>query len=500
MTFTKVTNTGIGSTGTVLLQNLDVIGIVTAGFGVSTVDVFTTGVSTFSGNVTFGGDVSIGGTLTYEDVTNVDSVGLITARGGVFISAGSSIGIGSATPTANIEVHSSNTTLGILSSTNSGANLSIFDTNSESKLRTVGGRLHIAADDGDAVDDSEIRFLVDSNVVARISAGSTLSLGSGTDNQISTPADDTLALRTAGSERLRVSSDGKILVNHTTGRYDDLLQIEGTGGESTIAIVRNSNNGSGAGLFLGKSRTNSVGGNTIVNSGDKMGVISFGGADGTDLASLGAQITGEVDGTPGADDMPGRIVFKTTSDGSNSTTERLRIGSAGQIGIAGANYGTDNQALTSQGSSSAVEWRGINTPAWDSYQNPAHNVATNTWTLITNLVEEFDSDGAFASSAFTVPTGGAGTYFIYGYVTIDDVQAADYVICGISVNGGEPGLGRRGFMNTGGSSNVRIGSVVNCMITLAVGDVVRLSAFHNEGSTEPTEPYYTRFGGYRMSI
>ena len=48
MAFTKITNTGIGSTGTVLLQNLDVIGIATAGFGVSTVDVFTTGITTFS--------------------------------------------------------------------------------------------------------------------------------------------------------------------------------------------------------------------------------------------------------------------------------------------------------------------------------------------------------------------------------------------------------------------------------------------------------------------
>ena len=48
MAFTKITNTGIGSTGTVLLQNLDVIGIATAGFGVSTVDVFTTGITTFA--------------------------------------------------------------------------------------------------------------------------------------------------------------------------------------------------------------------------------------------------------------------------------------------------------------------------------------------------------------------------------------------------------------------------------------------------------------------
>ena len=137
MAFTKINAAGIGTTERVTVDGLTIIN-----------------------NLSVGGTVSIAGTLTYEDVTNVDAVGLITARGGVFISAGSSIGIGSATPTANIEVHSSNTNLGILSSTNSGANLSIFDTNSESKLRTVGGRLHISADDGDLVDNSEIRFLV----------------------------------------------------------------------------------------------------------------------------------------------------------------------------------------------------------------------------------------------------------------------------------------------------------------------------------------------------
>ena len=110
MSFTKVTNTGIGSTGTVLLQNLDVIGIVTAGFGVSTVDVFTTGITTFAnatdststttgsvivsggvgiaGSLNVGGSVSVGGTLTYEDVTNVDSVGIITARSNILVGSG----------------------------------------------------------------------------------------------------------------------------------------------------------------------------------------------------------------------------------------------------------------------------------------------------------------------------------------------------------------------------------------------------------------------------
>ena len=56
--------------------------------------------TTFSGNITgatgsFTGNVSVGGTLTYEDVTNVDSVGLITARNGVNIS-GSDLKVGAA--------------------------------------------------------------------------------------------------------------------------------------------------------------------------------------------------------------------------------------------------------------------------------------------------------------------------------------------------------------------------------------------------------------------
>jgi hypothetical protein len=65
----------------------------------NTSGIVVTGVATattFSGNVTgvaatFSGNVSVGGVLTYEDVTNVDSVGLITARSGIKIGAGQSV-------------------------------------------------------------------------------------------------------------------------------------------------------------------------------------------------------------------------------------------------------------------------------------------------------------------------------------------------------------------------------------------------------------------------
>ena len=46
-------------------------------------NIKATGLSTFVGDAQFDGNVSIGGTLTYEDVTNIDSVGIITARDGI---------------------------------------------------------------------------------------------------------------------------------------------------------------------------------------------------------------------------------------------------------------------------------------------------------------------------------------------------------------------------------------------------------------------------------
>ena len=76
MALTKITGQVINnSTGLV-------VGVTTVGGGVSAVDGF------FSGIVTFSQGVSIGGTLTYEDVTNIDSVGLITARAGVVVGSG----------------------------------------------------------------------------------------------------------------------------------------------------------------------------------------------------------------------------------------------------------------------------------------------------------------------------------------------------------------------------------------------------------------------------
>jgi hypothetical protein len=68
-----------------------------------------------------------------------------------------------------------------------------------------------------------------------------------------------------------------------------------------------------------------LGSNTIVSNGDIVGKIFFTAADGVDMASAVATIEAVIDGTPGSDDLPGRLVFSTTADGASSPTERMRI-------------------------------------------------------------------------------------------------------------------------------------------------------------------------------
>jgi len=58
--------------------------------GIPTGAVVTGVLTATTGNIT--GNMTVGGTLTYEDVTNIDSVGIITAQSGIRIGAGESIG------------------------------------------------------------------------------------------------------------------------------------------------------------------------------------------------------------------------------------------------------------------------------------------------------------------------------------------------------------------------------------------------------------------------
>ena len=229
---------------------------------------------------TAGGGVNIPGVLTYEDVTNVDSVGVITARGGIRIGA-------------------------------TGANTLISGT-----ATGIG--------------------------IGEDSPDSLLHIGKGTN------ADDgAVALTIGGSS---VNTRQSTITKNNVGSNDRALEIR----------------------------------------------AATGGSD------------------------------ETIKFFSDATTERLRIGSSGQIGIAGANYGTSGQVLKSQGASSAVQWASPSLAMADQWRvSTSQTTSSDTIADITGWSRNNNNfagvGGALTNSGanFTFPSTGIYyvSYNIATYIT-----------------------------------------------------------------------------------
>ncbi len=108
MSFTRIRGPGIHTASNINSHNIKSTGIITAvsfvgdGSGLTGIanTNFIVGTAMTMGTANFTGNVTIGGTLTYEDVKNVDSIGIITARSGIdvddFLDVGSNIKLGNA--------------------------------------------------------------------------------------------------------------------------------------------------------------------------------------------------------------------------------------------------------------------------------------------------------------------------------------------------------------------------------------------------------------------
>jgi hypothetical protein len=109
--------------------------------------------------------------------------------------------------------------------------------------------------------------------------------------------------------------------------------VNGAGVAGSAQVIRNTAPGGGGAQFkLGATRGSDVNSYTIVQSGDGLGTVTFDGADGNEFVTA-AMIQAHVDGTPGDNDMPGRLTFATTADGASAPTERMRITNGGNVGI-----------------------------------------------------------------------------------------------------------------------------------------------------------------------
>lgn len=163
-----------------------------------------------------------------------------------------------------------------------------------------------------------------------------------------TPNAQPIIFRRGANESARIDPNGRLLVGTTgsvaTSVGEPPLQV--TTGQS---IIRYASTGSfGSVLDLCHSKSSTAGTNTSLGDGDAIGRISYGGADGSSYVPA-ARIDAFVDGTPGTNDMPGRLVFSTTANGASSPTERMRIKNDGTINFSNVAVYADNTAAKAGG-------------------------------------------------------------------------------------------------------------------------------------------------------
>ena len=319
---------------------------------------------------------------------NVKGVGIITATtfsGNVTGTSGGlsgtpNITVGTVTGTdatfsGNLTVNGTTTTIDTaiteVDSLNVEGSVGIGTTNPSHKLNVYDGDIavtkRVAASGGNDVQMVRLR-------VSNPADNNTTTLGGISAETVSSWGGDlTFHTKTADgnpgtnvSERLRITSDGRLL-----------LGTSDAGGNNTANHLVVSNN---------------------AGANDQAGISIRGGTSGRSQIFFS-------DGTSGQDEYRGMLRYDHQDNSMQfrtNATERVRIGSSGEIGLSGANYGTAGQVLTSQGSGSAPQWAAPaasgGTSAGTRYTNP--NTTTVEWTSLPANIQTIDVGygDAYASS------------------------------------------------------------------------------------------------------
>ena len=277
-----------------------------------------------------------------------------------------------------------------------------------------------------------------------------------------------------GEQNFRITSNGHLL----TGGLDSpsfnnnsanvkVFEITGEGTDAKYGVINVSGN---------ENSTAPIGAIKFINR-DNSNASSGSNPNSRNVATI--DVYADTSDDNAGDDSGGFLRFATKPESGN-LTERMRISSQG--------YVSGN----------------VNVPCWFGRQDTAHNITTATWTTVINLGNDvtnpsFNNGGWNESNGiFTVQPGQAGTYYVFGACGIDDIQSDDVVRVGISKNNGTPAFFGEQRAHAGESNQIYQASIM-MVITVAETDTIRLKVYHNEGSTEPTEPNRTYFGGYRLS-
>ena len=317
----RVLNGGVGTGSTVEAIAYKTFNLATVDFD----DLGNTGNLTLSGDIsavdaTFSGDVSIGGTLTYEDVTNIDSVGIITARAGVKVPDNQKVFLGT------------------------GDDLQIFHNASHSIINNSTGDLRIESDRLELLNNASNEFLLtaDANGSVDLYHNGNKKFETTSSGAIVTGIATVITTTAADSSNVY----NFVVRGDDSGTDDESAQIflgaiNGTNRGTAIAAQRQSSSNNHDLIF----KTSAAGAvpteRVRIDSSGRVGIGTDSPLDELHVNSsstnvnlrltrdlnTGARITGSDGASP---------AFIVETIASGTATERLRINSSGNVDINGA--------------------------------------------------------------------------------------------------------------------------------------------------------------------
>jgi hypothetical protein len=146
------------------------------------------------------------------------------------------------------------------------------------------------------------------------------------------------------------------------------------------------------------------------------------------------------------------------------------------------NDGDANQFLQTNGSGvlSFAAAGGTNTPRVSvDKTGSSQSVSSGSWTKVTLNTERVDSDNAFTSNTFTVPSGEGGDYYMSAFAMITDLNGtSDYASLRLANSGNSTVY--NGTANAGNSGYGWVTMAISCIRTLSAGDTVSLWIYGSE--------------------
>ena len=138
----------------------------------------------------------------------------------------------------------------------------------------------------------------------------------------------------------------------------------------------------------------------------------------------------------------------------------------------------------------------VNRPAWYVKLSSDQNVAASTQVKVTWDTEVIDTDGAFASNKFTVPTGQDGKYFFYYKTAVDDLDDGEFMQLNLYKNGSEQSNYQ--FTVRSMAASFTNHGQISGIIDLSAGDYLETYIYQSTSGTQHLESAYSLFAGYKV--